>query len=192
MFVDFRLSNIVRDKLDKPKWSEKINRWHQLDDESFAVAQATYENQDFINKPDVVFITAAGGSTHTDCLFTMSDKFSPSHFVHTLPNVRALSFSLVTNWEGPMICTSYGKESFSQTIEHAYRYMLGNEEKINAVIVNVSRNKNNLLVDLCQISKKCRYDWKIEDNTEENDSESIINNKNLYLKNILVRKVNEF
>ncbi|MBY0414623.1 MAG: hypothetical protein K2Q18_10675, partial [Bdellovibrionales bacterium] len=56
-------------------------------------------------------VVSTQGSSITDTKFVSDSKISPSHFVHTLPNVRTIVFSLLTGWEGEMYCLSKGQES---------------------------------------------------------------------------------
>lgn len=137
---------IKRDPKLIPLWSSLVNRWHQLDDEAYCVAEATFRKKGFIGKPDLVIFTTTESSMNTDCLFSQSEKFSPSHFVHTLPNVRSLSFSLVLNWEGPLLCTSLGEHSL-RTANELSKIHLKSKQVKNVMIVLVSRLDEVIKID---------------------------------------------
>jgi hypothetical protein len=110
--LDYKLNSILIDRLVEPTWAPKIKRWSQLDDASFVLAQATSECFEFLKWDfDQLIVVSTQGSGKTDRLFVTDTKISPSHFVHTLPNVRTLVFSLLTGWEGEMYCLSQGKHS---------------------------------------------------------------------------------
>lgn len=133
--LDFSLNEIIHDSINEPVWAPKIKRWSQLDQESFAVAEATHRCLNFLGKPDQLVILSSQGSAQTDFLFAHSKKISPSYFVHTLPNVRSLAFSSLTAWEGPVFCFSQGKHSLVRFL-HEIAIV---HHQVNTLILNLNK-----------------------------------------------------
>lgn len=112
--LSYKLNDISLDKTITPSWAEQIKRWSQLDEASFILAEAVSKNMDFLSESfDQLIIVTTQGSFHTDRLFVNDSKISPSNFVHTLPNVRSIVFSVLTGWEGPLYCLSQGSQSLT-------------------------------------------------------------------------------
>jgi hypothetical protein len=110
--LEYKLNTVLVDKTVEPSWASKIKRWSQLDDASFVLAQASSDCFDFLRWDyEQLIVVSTQGSGKTDRQFITDKKISPSHFVHTLPNVRTIVFSLITGWEGEMYCLSLGKKS---------------------------------------------------------------------------------
>jgi hypothetical protein len=51
-----------------------------------------------------MIVASPCASNATDRLFAVNGASSPSKFVHTLPNVRAVSLLQVMAWHGPLLC----------------------------------------------------------------------------------------
>lgn len=117
--LDYRFNEI---KLtgETPLWADKIKRWSQLDSASYVLAEATFLNLDYLKDSfDQLIVVSTQGSSSTDRKFVSDTKISPSHFVHTLPNVRTIVFSLLTGWEGEMYCLTKGEESLVNFLKSA-------------------------------------------------------------------------
>lgn len=147
MRVSYRLSNIPFCKKSVPSWAKKVNRWHQLDGESFCLAQATSLHLDFFEGIERVFLVSTEGSTHTDRLFVTDRKFSPSHFVHTLPNVRSLSFSLISGFEGEVFCLGGDSNSLMRIFSQLERF----KESKSTLIVSVNQKNEEFLCDFFKV-----------------------------------------
>jgi hypothetical protein len=86
-----------------PAWSGSVERWYQMDAMSFGLAEGAARWQD-VPRPDLVLLASPGGSMETDTAFVRAGATSPSRFVHTLPNIRAVGFCQVLAWHGPVLC----------------------------------------------------------------------------------------
>jgi hypothetical protein len=115
--ISYYAGEFCRDPEQTPAWSEQIGRWSQLDDASYIVAEAAFKNELDLKNISQVFLVTTQGSSLTDANFVKQNKVSAQTFVHTLPNVRALSFSLVTGWQGPIWCLSKGQHSFVNLLQ---------------------------------------------------------------------------
>jgi hypothetical protein len=110
--LNYKLHSVVLDRSITPLWSEKIKRWSQLDDASLVLAHVAHDNLDFLTWDfNQLVLVSNQGSGKTDYQFVTDAKISPSNFVHTLPNVRSVVFSMATGWEGEMFCLSHGKNT---------------------------------------------------------------------------------
>ncbi|OUR99680.1 hypothetical protein A9Q84_01255 [Halobacteriovorax marinus] len=169
MQIDYRLTEIPFDKRTPPVWGEKVNRWHQLDGESFCLAQATYENLDFFEGIDRVFVVGAEGSTPTDRKFVTDRKFSPSHFVHTLPNVRSLSFSLISGFEGEVFCLAGASKSLMRTLSQ----MIQLDSEKSSLVININQHEEIFLCDFYKVGtslSKYKLEVNIFKNIEVNET----------------------
>lgn len=136
MNLNYRLNEIVFDKAESPAWADKIKRWAQLDEASYAVAEAVWKNRDFLSAGfDQLILTSTQGSSCTDYAFVNDVKISPSHFVHTLPNVRSIVFSILTGWEGPLYCLSKEHHTLVSFLGEA-PYVHKNQK---SMVVNVNK-----------------------------------------------------
>jgi len=143
--LTYRLNEIVPEIEKEPAWSSQIKRWTQLDASSYIVAEATFRHLDFIKAKEIdqLILLSSQGSFETDCLFAHSSKFSPAHFVHTLPNVRSLAFSQISNWEGVMFCLSQGIHSL---LNFFYEALLAHYLQ-NTLILNLNKKEENYQCD---------------------------------------------
>ena len=140
------LSNIKIDRSKRPLWASYVKRWHQLDDESYAVAEATSINIEKISSPDCVVIVSPEGSLNTDFKFSHNDSISPSMFVHTLPNVRSLSYGLIANWEGPVFCLTQGEHSLVTALDQ-FGKMMRSGRNDNILFISVNKQDTTYFCD---------------------------------------------
>lgn len=129
--LDYRLNDIQVDFGKAPAWANKIQRWSQLDAQSYAVAESTFRHLDFFSDIDQFIILSSQGSFQTDYLFAHGAKLSPSSFVHTLPNIRSLAFSQISGREGVMFCFSQGKHSLIKFFNEA---IIAHQTKVSLVL----------------------------------------------------------
>ncbi len=121
-FLKTNLNTIEFNNKVAPSWASKVRRWNQLDGESFCLAEASFYYDSEV-LPCSVVLLASEGSLNTDRAFQNSAKVSPSLFVHTLPNVRMLSYSLMSGFEGEMICLNKGKQTLGLALaQNAYMF----------------------------------------------------------------------
>lgn len=91
--------------LETPSWASKSDRWYQLDQPAYSLAQAYSVLQPKLGRaPDYLILASPGASNQTDRDFAKTGAVSPSKFVHTLANIRASSLLQVMEWAGPMLC----------------------------------------------------------------------------------------
>ncbi len=92
----------------EPVWKNRVDRWYQLDENSFALCEALtawnlskwFDSQNLTLSQIFYFIE--GGSNLADADFVNADAISPAKFVYTLPNI-AISVGLqILNWRGPV------------------------------------------------------------------------------------------
>ncbi len=111
--------DISVDRSITPSWSSKIQRWYQLDNPAYVLAEFANQIRSF-KSPDLVVLSGNGASNSTDLAFVGGDSPRPSTFVHTLPNVRFSSFSELLSWNGPMICLGSHPHSHHQALVESY------------------------------------------------------------------------
>ena len=108
-----------------PAWSEKIDRWTQLDDTSFTFCQALHEWHYLENfsRPDFVFLVLENASNAADLDFIQSGAVSPAKFVFTLPNICAAVLFHLLNYRGRTFCLSNGKNSLELATREALDFL---------------------------------------------------------------------
>ena len=159
MKLDVCLNSIEKKDGVVPKWAGLIKRWNQLDGEAFAVAQASYDNREFIGKPSLIVFTSMEGSAPTDCDFVNSSKVSPAFFVHTLPNVRAMSLSLIIEQESRVLCLSRGEKSLISCIDQFYKL---SQNQQDVLLVATKKVDHNYECDFYKLNGSTgRHDWSI-------------------------------
>jgi hypothetical protein len=164
---DFSLNEIAPNGGVEPVWAPKIKRWSQLDQESFAVAEATHRCLNFLGKPDQLVILSSQGSAQTDFLFAHSNRVSPSYFVHTLPNVRSLAFSSLTAWEGPVFCFSQGKNSLVRFL-HEIAIV---HQQVNTLVLNLNKVGSVYHCDFYKIGPAQATTYVLEKNESASSEE---------------------
>jgi hypothetical protein len=127
--LNIRHNSIEIDRKVTPGWANLVKRWYQLDGESFAIAEASFRNKEFIGHPTLIVFVSSEGCSSTDSLFVNSEKFSPSFFVQTVPNVRSLPLCFVTGWEGSVICLSKGSMGLTSNLAQ-FSNMIKDDEDI--------------------------------------------------------------
>lgn len=196
MKLDCKFHTLKRDRTVIPEWAKLISRWHQLDDESYLVAEACFLSKEFIGNPELIYFSSKDGSNPTDSLFVKGAKFSPSNFVHTLPNVRSLSLSLVLEWEGRLLCNSLGNNSLDSCLNLA---MVNLSSNINEVlIVNISYEKDYINIDFLKMTRAGYTPWSVmsidhSNNITDNEIlESLKKIKGITTNTVEIRNNNEF
>ena len=99
----FFLQHSVQRDASVPPWAALVDRWYQLDDASFALADACWSWREQ-ERPAAVILSSPQGCFQTDRRFVETGATSPAVFVHTLPSVRAAAACSVLNWSGMMLC----------------------------------------------------------------------------------------
>lgn len=105
----------------EPPWSKRLDRWFQLDEESFALCNAL---ECWLNIPGVcpnpstILHSSPQGSWQSDIDFVRSGAESPAKFVYTLPSIPMgilAQFLSYNNhpWRGSMFNFT-GKNSWEQ------------------------------------------------------------------------------
>lgn len=149
----YQFNDIVLDKTITPVWAEQIKRWSQLDEASFVLAEAVSKNMDFFAEGfDQLVVVSTQGSLHTDRLFVNDVKISPSNFVHTLPNVRSIVFSVLTKWEGPLFCLSQGTHSLVSFLNEAD--LVHQDQK--TLVISLNKLNNIHQCDFYLVGKNCK------------------------------------
>lgn len=88
----------------EPSWASRVERWYQLDAAAYSIAETFSILQDKISKkPSLLILASPLGSMETDFQFVRGN-YSPSKFVHTLPNIRSTSLLQLMGWQGPVLC----------------------------------------------------------------------------------------
>lgn len=88
-----------------PDWSEKVDRWYQMDAFAFGACDAFSKFKSELGRlPDFVFLASREASNRTDRIFVEGGSISPSKFVHTLPSVRSAPLFEISGLSGPCLC----------------------------------------------------------------------------------------
>ncbi len=87
-----------------PVWSDKVDRWYQLDAAAFGLLELVTHKCQSWKKPDLILGASPGGSNDTDRAFVQGSAFRPAKFVHTLPNIRISVVLQLMSWQVPVIC----------------------------------------------------------------------------------------
>jgi hypothetical protein len=75
-----------------------------------------------------MIVSSPRASNATDRAFTSSGASSPSKFVHTLPNIRAVSLLQVMEWRGPLLCVQDDPQTIRHAIDLALAYFESDAE----------------------------------------------------------------
>ncbi|HRO67092.1 MAG TPA: hypothetical protein PL182_05975 [Pseudobdellovibrionaceae bacterium] len=96
-----------------PVWAHKVDRWHQLDEVSFAFCEALSRWNDLKEepKPDLILLALEGASNVADSDFVRSGARSPAKFVYTLPNICMAVIFQFLNLKSRVFCLSRGKDT---------------------------------------------------------------------------------
>jgi hypothetical protein len=168
----FHFGEFSRDLDKTPAWANTIPRWSQLDDASYVVAEASFESKLDLKNITQVFLVSTQGSNATDSQFVNQDKVSAQTFVHTLPNVRALSFSLITGWKGAMWCLSKGESSLVNLL----RQITFTADQ--SLIINFNRKGEIYYCDFIHVGSD-NYTHQLISHSEQYDPELLLNDFNL-------------
>ena len=102
-----------------PAWAQKIDRWYQLDETSFAFCEALH-HWNYLQdhpKPQQVLLALEGASNLADfefaADFALNRAMSPSKFVYTLPNVCASVLFQLLEISAPVFCLNQGRETLA-------------------------------------------------------------------------------
>lgn len=104
-----------------PPWSPKVDRWHQLDEISFAFCEALSRWEDLKTEPppDLILLALEGASNVADSDFVRSGAKSPAKFVYTLPSICMAVIFQFLNLKKRVFCLSRGKDTLSFAREEA-------------------------------------------------------------------------
>jgi 3-oxoacyl-(acyl-carrier-protein) synthase len=85
-----------------PIWKNQVERWSQLDENTYALCSAINEwySQNLLPKECNILLISIGGSNIADYEFVKTGMISPSKFVYTLPNVALAAISQIWGWSG--------------------------------------------------------------------------------------------
>ncbi len=91
----------------EPSWKDRIDRWYQLDENSFLLCEAVFEwsKSDSLAFDEFIFLSD-GGSNLADAEFVATSPASPAKFVYTLSNIAPSVVSHLLGWSGPLVCFS--------------------------------------------------------------------------------------
>lgn len=125
-----------------PPWSQKIERWYQLDELSFSFCEALHEWNYLENfkRPEIIFLAAEGASNLADLDFVNAGSQSPSKFVYTLPNIAASVVFQMLNMNGKVFCISEGEKTIAMAEVEAKQFVSMGK----CVWLFGSRSKNDL------------------------------------------------
>lgn len=105
---------------ETPTWAAMSDRWYQLDQPGYSLPQAfTLLKEDLGALPDLILLASPQASNPTDRDFARSGANSPSKFVHTLPNIRAVSLLQAMEWSGPLLCVQNDPSTLESAVEEA-------------------------------------------------------------------------
>ena len=105
---------------ETPSWAPKSDRWYQLDQPGYSLPQAFTLLKDKLGaSPDRILLASPRASNRTDRDFAAGGASSPSKFVHTLPNIRAVSLLQAMEWSGPLLCLQNDPKTLETALEEA-------------------------------------------------------------------------
>jgi hypothetical protein len=108
----------------EPSWSQKVERWYQLDAAAYGLVQGFSELRESLgSRPDMIVLASPRASNSTDRSFAVTGASSPSKFVHTLPNVRGAPLLQVMGWGGPVICVQDDPQTILNGIDQALGFL---------------------------------------------------------------------
>ena len=109
---------------ETPSWAPKVDRWYQLDQAAFSIAHAYSLLQNQLGShPKMMILASPRASNDTDHAFAVGGASSPSKFVHTLPNIRAVPLLQVMEWAGPMLCVQNDPDTVRSGVDQALLYL---------------------------------------------------------------------
>ncbi|MBC7741750.1 MAG: hypothetical protein H7061_06120 [Bdellovibrionaceae bacterium] len=105
----------------EPIWKDRIDRWYQLDETSFALcdAIASWQEGHKLKSFDEMVFLSLNGSNLADAEFVATRPASPSKFVYTLSNIGPSVASHLLKWAGPVFCYCPASDA-----EHAFALKL--------------------------------------------------------------------
>ncbi len=128
---------------ETPVWAPMVERWYQLDAPAYSFAQTYTQLKSKLGvAPDLVIVASPRASNATDRAFATSGASSPSKFVHTLPNIRAVSLLQVMNWHGPLLCLQDDPFTIRSGIDQALAHFESDAKQRSAWVI--SYNDTNL------------------------------------------------
>lgn len=105
---------------EAPTWASKSDRWYQLDQPGYSFPQAYTLLKEILGPhPEYLVLASPKASNQTDRDFVTTGASSPSKFVHTLPNIRAVSLLQAMEWAGPMLCVQSDPRTLLAGLETA-------------------------------------------------------------------------
>lgn len=105
----------------EPAWSQRVDRWHQLDEISFCFCEALHR-WDLLKdypQPDIIFVASPGASNLADQDFAASDGGSPAKFVFTLPNICASVILQILQKTAKVYCIQQGENTYERALQEA-------------------------------------------------------------------------
>ena len=109
---------------ETPSWAPKVERWYQLDHPAYSMAHAYSVLASVVGPaPHLMILASPRASNDTDFAFASTGASSPSKFVHTLPNIRAVPLLQVMEWAGPLLCVQNDPSTVRSGLEQALHYL---------------------------------------------------------------------
>jgi hypothetical protein len=101
------------DRTRTPDWSQKIERWYQLDELSYSFCEAIHHWNHLKDypRPDLIVFGLEGASNIADFDFKNTMPPSPSKFVYTLPNICASIIFQMIQYTGQVFFLHQGKNT---------------------------------------------------------------------------------
>ena len=128
----------------QPAWSTKVERWHQLDEASYALCEAVqaWKDTDHLKPFSQLIYIGCGGSNVADAEFVKS--LGPAKFVYTLVNIAPSVLCQSLNWSGPVTCFSLNSQAGSGFEPEIIKYasLRAQQNKAPSFVV-----KSNLQLD---------------------------------------------
>ncbi len=121
---DSLATDITLPALGEPAWSERIDRWNQLDEISYCFCEALHRWQLLreFPEPDVILLASPGASNIADQDFAAGGAMSPAKFVFTLPNIAASVILQMLEKTGKVYCLQQGEETLIRAQREAHTY----------------------------------------------------------------------
>lgn len=107
----------------EPLWKDRVERWTQLDEVSFALCEAIsqWEQKD-LPFPNLILLAMEGLSTRADFEFASSGAHSPAKFVYTLPNICISVLFQMLKTHTKVFCLSAGSKTQALAEEQARKF----------------------------------------------------------------------
>jgi len=170
-----------------PEWSSLVERWYQVDTQSYGIASFYWDNKKNLNTPNLIMLASNCACYQSDLAFIKT--LSPSKFVYTLPNVMSSTLCQVSKWNGPILCIQNGLDSFRTAILEAIIWNIKN----NGCIWVFNSNQitdSKYSIELIEVKK--------EDITKDNLADKeLLSYKNFYnlnyneIKNLFTSTTNK-